>query len=78
MTNDISKKLSDSKPISIQDIQAGFNQLAEQTNQTRDAIETESIPILLAIGGIALLGIVYFMGRKRGKKRSTLVELRRI
>ncbi len=31
-----------------------------------------------AIGGIALLGIAYLLGRRVGRLRSTVVEIRRI
>ena len=65
------------RPIQRSDIEAKFREL---TGGVRETAATAA-PIGLAIGAaavVAVIGVAYLLGRRRGKKRSTVVEIRRI
>lgn len=34
--------------------------------------------IIAAVGGVVLLALAYFLGRRKGRKRSAFVEIRRL
>jgi len=54
----------------LRDIQGGFQHRLEEKKQS-----------LLAIGGgiaLVILVIAYLLGRRTGKKKTTLVEIRRV
>lgn len=63
--------------ITIDDIETRFRELTGSATSTADKAKVPAIG-----GGVAvvvlLLLLVYFLGRKRGRKRSTVVEIRRI
>ena len=59
------------------DIEAKLRQIDGEAK----ASATQAAPIGLAVGAVAvvvLLGGFYLLGRRRGRKRSTVVEIRRI
>jgi hypothetical protein len=65
------------RPVTPQDIRA---KLSEIDGSFQDAKRTAA-PVGIAVGAGALLVIVtaaYFFGRRRGRKRQTVVEIRRI
>ena len=48
-----------------------------------DAEEMASVPkangiVMAAVAGIVVIALVYFLGRRRGRKRSAFVEIRRL
>lgn len=46
-----------------------------------DTTATAAKPTAMAVAGVAaviVLGAVYLLGRRKGKKRSTVVEIRRV
>ena len=54
--------------------------LREIKGEVDSGVDRAKIPVL-AIGVVTVIGIVgvaYLMGRRRGKKRTTLVEVRRV
>jgi hypothetical protein len=63
--------------ITIDDIEARFREL---TGSATSTAEKAKVP---AIGGgvavvVLLLLLVYLLGKRRGRKRSTVVEIRRV
>lgn len=59
------------------DIEAKFRQVQTQF----DVVAADSKKRLAAVGGVAgvlLLLIIYFLGRRSGKRRSTVLEIRRL
>jgi hypothetical protein len=63
--------------ITLDDIEARFRELA---GSTTDRVESARMPL---IGGgvlalVLLLLALYFLGRRRGRKRATVLEIRRI
>jgi hypothetical protein len=65
------------KPLTRYDIEAKFRQLQGEVDTT-----AESAKSYVLIGGIAgtilLLLVVYILGRRTGRKKSTVVEIRRL
>jgi hypothetical protein len=64
------------RPITKADIQAKLGEIKsgvdEAGSATRDAGKG-----VVAAAGAAALGIVYLLGRRKGRKRRTVVEVRR-
>jgi|HubBroStandDraft_1064217.scaffolds.fasta_scaffold61325_2 hypothetical protein len=63
--------------VTIDDIESRFREL---TGTATSSAERAKVP---AIGGsvaavVLLLLLVYFLGKRRGRKRSTVVEIRRV
>lgn len=63
--------------ITREDIESKLRQLKGDTDDVVDANKTNGI-IIGAIGGVVLLALVYFLGRRRGRKKSAFVEIRRL
>jgi hypothetical protein len=63
--------------ITREDIESKLRQLKGDTEQVAQAQKTNGI-IAAVIGGIALVALVYFFGRRSGKKKSAFVEIRRL
>ena len=64
--------------IEREDIERKFRELQTDVAQTVGA-EVRSYALAAgAVLAIAVVGVAYLMGRRRGKKRSTVVEIRRI
>ena len=64
-------------PITRDDIKAKFSELE---GQAHDRAETAR-NTLIAVGVVAAVvvgGLAFFMGRRRGKKEKTIVEIRRV
>jgi hypothetical protein len=65
------------KPIERSDIEA---KLREINGEVKDSA-TAAAPMGLAAGAalvIVVVGVAYLLGRRRGRKRSTVVEIRRV
>ncbi len=59
------------------DIEAKFRELQGDIDETTH--EARSMALAAgAVLAVVVIGVVYFMGRRRGRKRSTIVEIRRI
>jgi hypothetical protein len=64
-------------PVSRGDIEAKLRQLKGEVDSTADAAK----PIGLAVGvgaAVLVVGLVYFLGKRKGKKKTTVVEIRRV
>jgi hypothetical protein len=65
------------RPITRDDLEAKLRELSSDVQSTTSA----AAPFALVVGAGALLvlvGVAYLLGRRRGHKRSTVVEIRRI
>lgn len=63
--------------ITREDLEAKFRELKGDVDETTDRAK----PMGLAIAGVAavvIVGFVYLLGRRRGTKLSTVVEIRRV
>lgn len=59
------------------DIEAKLRQLREQVDRTAES----TLPIATAVGAVAAVVVVagaYLLGRRRGRKNRTVVEVRRV
>jgi hypothetical protein len=68
---------TDRPPITREDIRAKFGELE---GQAQDKVETaRNTAIAVGAASIAVLGALAFvLGRRRGKKEKTIVEIRRV
>ncbi|HEX5586145.1 MAG TPA: hypothetical protein VFZ17_02460 [Acidimicrobiia bacterium] len=65
-------------PVSRADIEAKLRQIrGTAEDATPDVPETAQRTGLIA-AGVALLVVAFVLGRRRGRKKSTIVEIRRI
>jgi hypothetical protein len=65
------------KKITRDDIEAKFEELRGEVDARTEAARTPAIA--LAVGAAVLTVVVaYWLGRRRGKKRQTVLEIRRI
>lgn len=66
-----------SGPVTRADIEAKLRQISDQVNRTTEAAR----PKLMAVAVAAAAGLVaatYLMGRRRGRRTATVVEVRRV
>ncbi len=64
-------------PIDRGDIEAKLREIRGEVDNTTSSAK----PLLLAAAGVAAVGVlaaVYLLGRRKGKKKSTMVEIRRV
>jgi LPXTG-motif cell wall-anchored protein len=65
------------QPVTKADIEAKLRQIQGEVESTADS--AKSYALVAGIGGtVLLLLLAYFLGRRKGKKKTTLVEIRRI
>jgi len=59
------------------DLEAKMRELQGEVTETRDAAATSLVTVgaVIAVGVIA---VAFFLGRRKGKKRTTVVEVRRL
>ncbi len=70
------RDLTDRK-ITRDDLEAKFREIKGGVDQRAKAAMDTAMPFAIA-GGLILLLLVYFIGKRVGKKKSTIVEIRRI
>jgi len=63
--------------ISRDDLRSSFQSFKDDIDQSADDAASKAVPVL-AIGGVVLLIIIFLLGRRAGRTRSTVVEIRRI
>lgn len=63
--------------ITRDDIEAKFRELQGEVDDTAE--QTAGVAVLIGVGAaVALLAVAFFLGTRRGKKRTTVVEIRRV
>lgn len=63
------------------DIEAQLRQITDQVSETVERTTESTKPKLIPIGaagGTAVVALTYLLGRRRGRRRSTVVEIRRV
>lgn len=65
------------KPITRGDIEAKLRQIQGEA-ETTTATAKPYLVMAGAAGAVLLVGLAYLLGRRRGKKRTTVVEIRRV
>lgn len=65
------------QPVSRTDIESKLREIRGEVDTTATAAK----PAAMAVAGVAavlIIGAVYLLGRRKGKKKSTVVEIRRV
>jgi len=65
------------RPITRDDIQAKLRQIQHSGDAAADAAKGVGLAGILS-GGVLVVSVAYLLGRHRGRKRRTVVEIRRI
>lgn len=71
------RRTAPGRTVTKADLEAKLAQVSRQVNRTTEAAK----PKLMAAGAAAATGLVvlaYVLGRRRGKRRATVVEVRRV
>lgn len=63
--------------ITRDDLEARFRALQEDV-QHKVEDRRQSLTTVALVGGVVLIVIVYLLGRRSGRKRTTFVEIRRL
>jgi hypothetical protein len=63
--------------ITREDIETKLRQLKGDTEEVAQAHKTNGI-IVAVLGAVAVVALAYFFGRRKGKKKSAFVEIRRL
>ena len=65
------------KEITRRDLETKFRELQGEVTSAGDSAKSYAV-IVGAVAAVAVVGVAYFLGRRRGKRRSTVVEVRRL
>jgi len=65
------------RPISRDDIQAKLNEIDAEINETTEAAKPAGIAVAVGVV-VVILVVVFVLGRKKGRHKTTIVEVRRI
>lgn len=63
--------------ITREDIETKIRQLKGDAEEVAGAQKTNGF-VIAAVAGIVVLALAYFLGRRKGRKRSSFVEIRRL
>ena len=63
--------------ITRDDIEAKFRELTGEVSEGVEDTRSQVITVGLAVG-VALVAVVFLIGRRNGRRRSAIVEVRRI
>lgn len=64
-------------PVTRADIEAKLREIRGEVDATADTAKSYAL-IAGVVGAVAVIGVVYFLGRRRGRKKTTIVEVRRV
>ncbi len=66
-----------SREVRRSDIEAKLREIKGEVDTTATAAKPAAMTVA-AVAVVALLGAAYLLGRRKGKKKSTVVEIRRV
>jgi hypothetical protein len=64
------------EPITREDIKSKLNEIQGEATSTVEDARTTIVAVAAVVGVVVLVG-AYFLGRRSGRRRSTVIELRR-
>ncbi len=67
----------DDRPITPDDLQQSLRELAGPVNDGVQQAKATGLVVAVAVGAVLVIG-AFVIGRRKGRKRSTIVEIRRI
>ncbi|HVF73557.1 MAG TPA: hypothetical protein VM938_00805 [Acidimicrobiales bacterium] len=65
------------EPVTRSDIEAKLREIRGEVDTTTDTAKPYALAAGVAVA-VAVVALVYTMGRRKGKKRTTVVEVRRV
>jgi membrane protein DedA with SNARE-associated domain len=65
------------KEITRRDLESKFRELQGEVESVGESAKSYAV-IVGAVAAVAVVGVAYFLGRRRGRKRTTVVEVRRL
>jgi hypothetical protein len=68
---------SPTKPITRDDIEAKFRELTGDASDELESVRSQAVTVGLAVG-VALVAVIFLIGRRSGRRRSAVVEVRRV
>lgn len=68
--------MSTGGPITRDDIKAKLHEIQGEATNTVEEAKTTIVAVAAAVGVVVLVG-VYLLGRRGGRRRSTVIELKR-
>jgi hypothetical protein len=63
--------------ITRDDIEAKFRELTGEVTDEAESKRSQAVTVALAVG-VAMVAVVFLIGRRNGRRRSAIVEVRRI
>ncbi len=72
-----SRAEADTGTVSRDDIEAKLRELRGEVDSVGERAKGGAV-VVGAVAAVAILATVYLLGRRRGKKRTTVVEVRRV
>ena len=63
--------------VEISDIRAKLEEIRGETAERTEAVKPKIMTLAIA-GGVALVAVAFVLGRRRGRRKSTWVEIRRL
>jgi hypothetical protein len=73
----VSTATTNNGKITRDDLEGKFRELRGEVDSTADSAKQYAV-MAGAIAAVAVLGVVYLMGRRRGRKTTTVVEVKRL
>ncbi len=64
-------------PITRDQIEAKFRELTGDVDEELTSARSQAVTVALAVG-VALVAVIFLVGRRSGRRRSAVVEVRRI
>ncbi|HEX4980033.1 MAG TPA: hypothetical protein VFV35_08205 [Acidimicrobiales bacterium] len=66
-----------SERVSRDDIESKLREIRGEVDSTANAAKPALFTVV-AVAAVAVVGVAYLVGRRRGRKKSTIVEIRRV
>ena len=63
--------------ITRDDIEAKFREMTGEVSDEVQSARSQAVTVALAVG-VALVAVVFLIGRRNGRRRSAVVEVRRL
>ena len=73
----MSVSASSPRPITRDDLEAKLRELEGGVTETKDSVLATAITVG-AVVAVGVVAVAFFLGRRRGRRRTTVVEVRRI
>jgi len=69
--------MSTERPVSRADIEAKLRELQGEATTTGENVRTYAL-VGGAVVAVAVVGVAFWLGKRRGKRKTTVVEVRRV